>query len=376
MAVYGYPYDPSTMDLWLYADEVISHSGGNTTVKTPVAWNPTSPLYPYRKSLHGLALKRRYKTTSVASLFPSLYAAYSQYNDPSNPANDWVYWNTYPMGFVAPTKRYLPTCGHCYNITVGRARNPSLFWSGGVFAANSFNDRMISFRWMDKDNVITDSFDTTEVLAPYYTNANPAFNINGTDAPFSELPSDLSFDPVKVADIRNLSPGSRFWGLDSNMIISSHEVQSSKVRLVAGPTIGSVASREDFTSLPLFPDGSKGPSTMSFYTHDSGSIAFVEISPPTSAEAGDGVVALLPRHVFSMGTAYDTTMWSERNSPGYRGSQPFVTTIRSYLESVGDPWTDAQALRQHDDLLLVNQDDRVLERVLAIQSSLASLVTP
>jgi hypothetical protein len=357
----GYPYSAASQDLWLYADETVIHTGGTTVVKKPVAWNPGSPLYGYRKSLQGISLRRRIATSAAVSQVPALsYNQFTPFNDPNDPANFWAYYNCYPMALYAVSKRLLFTCQHCYPSASG-LRNPAEKWSGTVFPVGSLNDKISAFEWMDKDNNITDSFSTADVLAPYDSNTSPALPTINRDLSLTELPSDLSFEPLKIVNYLNLAPDATVWILDSAMKI----VRSKIIKLGVAPITPTMA-RDNMFLQTVNPAGSANVNVFS-YLHDSGSVCLVEVSPPTSAAAGDGVLGLVAAHLVSGGSSFAPEFYGGFEVPGYIGAQAEVYGYRSYAEAIGSPMTVVAAKRQHTNFVLVNSMDRLLEKVQALQ---------
>ena len=103
------------------------------------------------------------------------------------------------------------------------------------------------------------------------------------------------------------------------------------------------------------------------YLHDSGSVCLVEISPPTSAAAGDGVLGLVAAHLYVGGAQFAPEFYGGFEVPGDIGAQAELYDYRSYAEAIGSPMTVVAAKRQHTDFVLVNSMDRLLEKVQALQ---------
>lgn len=361
MACLAYPYNATTQDLWLYANETIVHSGGTTVVLKPVAWNPNSPLYGYRRSLQGISLRRRLVTsTAVAHLSALSYAQCAAVNNPADPANQWVFNNCYPMPVYAVTKKLMFCCQHCFLLSAG-ARNPALSWSGGVFSVDSLNDKLMGFQWMDGDNVITDDISPSDVIKPYNSDTVPSLTTT-QDLAITELAGsrELSFEPMKIVDPRTLAPGSTLWSVDSAMkIVRLKYIKSPITPLYQGST----EARERYDLRTMLPDGS-AESFVHYYLHDSGSVAFGVISEPTSAAAGDGVLGVVPKHLYN-GAEFNTQSfgYGEYEGFGAIASLSRGSTIRNYFTQRGYPLNYQQALRQHTDLALVSTCDRIVEKV-------------
>jgi hypothetical protein len=362
IALIGYPYSAATQDLWLYQQETVTHNAGSTLVEAPVAWNPGSPLYGYRQSLQGISLRKRYVSASAANdptVLPAQYNYFATFNNPADPANKWAFNNCFPMAFFAASKKHLFTCSHCYAQQPNQVRNTSLKWSGTVFTPNSLNDRLVTFKWMNKSNVITDSFETTQVMAPYNADPGTSLVIN-TDVSISELEGELSFQPLQVVNFLNLAPGATLWMLDSAMKI----VRMRLVKAHVENFFSNLYSEERFVVESMLPDGS-ATADIFFYQHDSGTILLTEISPPTSAQAGDGVMGLIASHVQVGGYEYlSNVIYGELSAPGYQGSAGTYTKIRDYLADSGYPMRPlAQARRTHTDFVLASQMDHLLREV-------------
>jgi hypothetical protein len=357
MACLFYPYNATTQDLWLYENETIVHTGGTTVVLKPVAWNPNSPLYGYRRSLQGISLRRRLVTSSAATyLSPTQYAQASAINNPANPANTWVFNNCYPMPVYAVSRKLMFCCQHCF--ASSGARNPTKKWSGGVFPVGSLNDKLMGFQWMDGDNNITDNISPANVIAPYTTDTSPSL-VGGGDAAITELEGELSFEPMKMLDPRNLAPGATIWSVDSAMKIVRLKYLQSPI----SKQFGINEAREVYDFRIMLPDGS-AESDAFYYLHDSGSVAFGVISEPTSAAAGDGVLGLIPRHMVAGGEFKGTSVgYGEYPGYGAIASLPRGTNFRDYFAARGYPLDYVQAKRQHTNFALVSTCDRIVEKV-------------
>lgn len=363
MATIGYPYSAASQDLWLYTPETISWIGGSAEVLRPSAWNPGSPLYGYRKSLQGISLRKRISTAT------SLFEPYISINDPDDPANFWAFHNCFPMSFFAVSKKFLFTCAHCYSVTAGTLRNPDLKWAGGVYAVGSYLDATLAFQWMDKDNVVTDSFPTSQVIKAFNQDGSTLITKHAdmwSDVAITELDGVLSFEPLQVVDYLSLKPGSTLWLLDSaSKIIRLKLTLASMNRFVIYPN----TSREELLTETTDPAGN--PALTYFYLHDSGSVAFVEIEPPSSPEAGDGIMGLVANHVVTGATSIPGFQggYGELSSLGFNGGLPTTIQIRDYMASRGYPMLPLRKpLRQHSDLALLSLEDQVRLKVDALSA--------
>lgn len=104
------------------------------------------------------------------------------------------------------------------------------------------------------------------------------------------------------------------------------------------------------------------------YLHDSGSVLFAEISPPTSAAAGDGVLGLVPAHMYTGGdfTSGNKQLYSEYTSFGRMGSGTPATRMINYAALKGDSFEAQPAKRQHTDFALQSTMDTILQKSLDI----------
>lgn len=293
-----YPYDPVTQDLWLYEPITISWtypSAGTSTVYRPYAWNPNSPLYAYRKSLRGLTARLRTFSTS------NLDARYFVYNDPNDPVNRPVYYNSYPMSQRVMANRFMHMCGHCYSVGFGSSvvRDPTKrlidAGAGGWYSANSLFDALLSesFRWLDSDNSLIQHVDPQDIIGPYTSDPDVLSNFAvGLDFAMLETQFDLLAPPVAYVDARTYPYGSNAWMLDSNHKIVRYMFKDQRVQS------GVLIQSANFQTV-LNPDGTPNPVEASVFLHDSGTHFLVEVSPPTSAQAGDGVLGFVTQDISS-----------------------------------------------------------------------------
>jgi hypothetical protein len=360
MALIAYPYSAATQDLWLYQSETISYFDYNdstwktTTAEKPVAWNPGSPLYDYRRSLQGISLRKRFATSLDTD------SSYHPYNNPADPANKWVYNNTYPMGVYAVSPRFALVCAHCF--PGNPVYNPLNKWSGTTFPQNSLNDRLMSFSWMNEHNVVTDQFPTSQVIASFLSHPGyPSLSII-EDVELCEFPSSLSFEPLQLVNFLNLAPGATIWILDGAMkIIRSKLVQAGSRLEVSQPPY-----RRELLILDMAikPDGTAAPLGVKTFLHDSGSVGFVEISPPSGPGAGDGVMGLIPAHVFG---SFMDARYGDLPVPGTIGTYPPSGQFRTYMAERGYPTKPLRfARRQHQNLMLQSEADSLLQSLQAI----------
>lgn len=367
MAGIGYPYVSAVQDLWLYEPRTVTWNSGSSSgvFEYPIAWNPGSPLYGYRASLQGISLRWRIATASAATyLAPALYAAYAAINNPATPANKWAFFNCYPMPLYAVSKKFCWTCAHCFGAS--GERNPTRIFRDTVFGPETLNDKLMVSKWMNKDNQITDTVQTDQMLPPFNVDTPQNFR-SGFDLSLTELHNPLSFNPLTVVDVRSLRPGSTMWYIDSAMKIIRFRMDGAGVK--RRTVSSSPYSFDRVKATAMLPDGSAVASAYA-YLHDSGSVFLAEIQPPSSPTAGDGVLGLVPWHQFLGGQLGETTdheNYGEFTAYGYQGSSPVYSNVRNYMSARFFPMPPAQkAKRQHSDLLLVSTLDRLVEKVNSI----------
>lgn len=290
MALIPYAYDPTTQDLFLYEDHTISWTlptPGSLAVKRPYAWNPNSPLYGYRKSLHGISAP--YRTFSMQAS-PAFISDYSVWNDPALEVNKPAFYNSFPPHSACVSPRFMLSCRHCIGVTSDR--NPSSRVVPSIYQADSYLASTLLFRFIRHDNQILD-ISPTDVIGLYVKDTSIPFPAAGQgpglsgDAAIGEFLSDQAIEPIMLTDAKYCGKGSTAWFVDGSMKIIRMAWENSYTRGRLG----------NYQMSWRKPDGSDVPYPVAIYFHDSGSRIFVEVKPPTSASAGDGVLASLPNHL-------------------------------------------------------------------------------
>jgi hypothetical protein len=291
MANIAYQYLPSLHDLFLYEDRTISWTGGSAVYKRPYAWNPSSWLYGYRQSLVGLSARlRTFSTVNGAGA----EAPYLPFNNKSDPSNNPAFYNSWPPSVAMINGKFMLFCAHCYGLS-STARNPSLKFVGDTYPAGSYLAAVQQLRFINASNAAT-TIDPSRVIAPFSTDSSfPALDMSmGYDVLLGEVDAgyEISINGIKLADPRTMSRNDPVWVLDgSDKII--------KCRFNRGWIDGRSSHSERFWMEAYLDSGSTSPQPCLPYTHDSGSKAFVEISAPTSWSAGDGVLGMIPWHLYS-----------------------------------------------------------------------------
>ena len=334
----GYPYNPSLHDLWLYEDHVITWSAptpGSQLVRRPYAWNPNSWLYPYRKSIEAMpAVYRLLTTDSGASEYGS--------NLRSDPINRPVFWNSY-----CPWKAYFvsPTLGlqseHWQATNTYRDVSDTFgnqYLPNGAFVAQTL------VRYITHDNQIFD-LSPSDMVWPYKF-TSPAFGsvpVFGSaeinDCAAVECPIGIPVPPLKMVDARTALPNANTFYVDSNFKIV--RVQFNQCNYFTFYPILQYRIKSFAYQPPVQP-----------FLHDSGSVIFIEISPPTSPEAGDGVLGLVTKPVIG---ADDFVSTSSTNialiPPETHNSNPAVL----YQQSIGNQFPPAIAVSRPNTQAIASQ---------------------
>lgn len=352
-----YPYNPTTQDLWIYEDATLSYTVPEPTtiqVKRPIGWNPNSPLYGYRRSLRGISARLR---TFSSFAGQGLVNQYSQYNDPILEVNKPVYYNSFPMQFTVMSPLFMWGCLHCFNMSGARNPNFRLVGPGG-YSPNSLFDATLNLTWLDHDNSVIQTVSPQNVIRGYST--DPPTNLNCTgDLSMFEFLSPVSVPPMQVVDCRTAGHAQDLWVLDSNHKIIRVKMESASVQ----------NGRDFYSFQAVKPDGSVIPTSVYevyAFLHDSGSIALAEISPPTSPAAGDGVLGLVPAHVFSLGNlvmdewGYKRIGYGDFDADGDYAGTPVPTNIFSYCASRGSPLLPVRNARRTTALASQSVDNQIL----------------
>ena len=347
-----YAYNPTTQDLWLYADHTVTWTvptAGSAPAKIPVGWNPNSPLYGYRNSLRGITTRLRTWSNFCGA---ALADTYDTWNNPLLDANKPVFYNSYPMQFTVVSEQFMFGCAHCY--AVGGARNPSLTYVPNVFPADSQSANATMFRWLDSDNSVMQVIDAEDVLRGYAT--DPPTNLAClSDLALFETKATITAPPVLVADVRTISRTKTLWLLDSNMKIIRLEQVLSCVQ----------NGRDRYQFKAVAPDGSALPAIVQTFLHDSGSIVLAEITPPSSSAAGDGVMGIVPAHIFSsdefvVGTSKKLGYEDFVAAGDFANAASTATNVRSYIASQGFPMPSLRNARRQDTHALETVDQQIL----------------
>lgn len=297
-----YAYNPALHDLYLYEDFTFTHSGGTSLVKRPYAFNPDSPLYGYRYSLEGIMACYRTFSTCVNPFEGGWPAWALAANDLTLEVNKPAKCNSWPPTFVVVNPKIAWGCYHTYGFTMvdGINRDTSLFFNS-LFAAGTYLNMVQSFRWIKGDDTIVD-LAHTDFYHPYtHDNLGVRNEANAisfpliSDALILENVGLFSVNPMAIVDPASIPTGADIWCLDGSMkIIAMKKVVSG---LPSSNTIGTPQIKL-FGLSPTYAQYrvyvSMDVPEQCAYLHDSGSTFYVEVSPPTSNVAGDGVLGIIP----------------------------------------------------------------------------------
>jgi len=363
MACIPYAYQQS-QDLFLYEDYVVTWSSGSKVVKRAIGWNPASPLYGYRKSLVGLCARHRTLSTYCGAFTEAIY---DEFNDPTMLVNKPAFYNSFPPRFVTISRRFTLNCVHCFNAG-NTNRDESKRWIGsGGFTDDTELSESLAFRWINHDNTVLQEIDGTQVILGFKQDpAFPSLNtikdsaVANSDVELSETLVDMIAPPVVMADARSAGFNATAWMLDGSDKIIRCRLKKSLV----------ISGHEQYALAGCRPDGTELSSPLiGQFLHDSGSVILIEVSPPTSAEAGDGVMGVIPSHVLFTG---DFTLSTQLRS-GYgqltaQGSIAFSASdtnlsIREYVSFRGSPMPDMRMARIQDEAATEIVEQQIFDRV-------------
>ncbi len=306
-----YVYNPALHDLFLYQPETVTwtlNGGGSAVVAAPYAWNPSSPLYGYRYSLEGLMACYRwmsscppYGSTCDPAVLSAIYPQYNAINSVFDFFNAPAWRNSYPPANCIIHPNFGWVCWHAVNgSAIYNYRDlTKVFDSIGGIGSQQMAG--FSHRYIKGDNTIVQLSGTT-LGFPYqrdisYDPTDGAYIVSprGGDHGVFELPTPFPGTPLRVVNAQSIYYDTNVWCIDgSQKICGPIAYKRSGYNYDPGQQVGQVRSfmrLTEQTSAPGF----------SLYLHDSGSTFFIELKPPTSAAAGDGVLGFLPGTVIYIG---------------------------------------------------------------------------
>lgn len=257
---------------------------------------------------------------------PSYTSTYGA-NSASDPINRPVFYNSYvPWKAYAFGRRTLIQSKHWQ--TSLNYRDPTknygnLFTSGSSFIASTL------VRWISHDNIVFDAT-PSDMLQPYmkvpvaFGNGWANGNINLADAAITECAFDIPVAPFQMIDARTVPLGTKAFTCDSNFKIAELQWYGCAYQ---------VGFPNSFVFRTYFVQQSGATESPLWFEHDSGSTVFVELKPPTSAEAGDGILAIV---MFSLESGGDL-LFGNRTYCALIPPEEHATNMAvAYQESLGN----------------------------------------
>lgn len=379
------PYNPATDDLWLYRQEVSTYGSSTQTLTRPYAWNPNSRLYGYRNSLQALRANNRTLGTYVFNSFTGLDVPTYQYFaaiTPDTPENKPCYYNSWPPTWVKASDQHLYICRHCFDATVFSQRNPSSSF------ANYYGDSnhvLIGYRWIKSDNTLI-SKNPSDFTEPYFLDGD---FVAGDPCPQGDvacidLKNSLDVPAINFVNPQTITQGTQGFVIDCNGKIMDFTFITAFVRDTAGvqadenylfPMVGFANTGQAFAFMFMETEGNQN-----IWLHDSGDLWFVEISPPSSPLAGDGVLAMIPGHVVRLSNHYNKEVLGNEiadnvfTSPNVIDPRYMATICpsslsveyqnwASYWASRGAPYTFLDAPRANQALSSESVEQQILSAV-------------
>lgn len=293
-----YAYDPALQDMFLYEDVTLSYSvpsAGTIAAKQIIGWNPQSWVYPYRKSLQGFGLSYRQYTPSWGPRSPN-------WNDPAfNALTPYAtypqfYHNMYAVQMFSMGAKYLYTCSHVYDCTPTTVRNPANRWLPNYMPPNTEQTTLLRWRFVSHDDQVTE-VNAEDLLPPYVGDPEypalklgPALSNLTPDVCMTETQANHGIPSVLWGNATNIGFNAKAFILSNTGIVHRSVVTTS---FVQSQSLVSVIAGRKPDNTPVF---------WYLWLYDSGTTVWVEVKPPTSAEAGDGVLAMLTGQVVGNGS--------------------------------------------------------------------------
>lgn len=294
-------YNPALDDIWLYRQEQVTYGSATQTYWRPYAWNPQSRLYGYRNSLQALRANNRTFSTYLGTTFGGavLLPYYSNIN-PNNEANKAIYYNSFPPTWVKMSDQHMHLCAHCFDVNL-RERNPNSSW------ASWYGDSLqvaMGLRWIKSDNQIIEKT-ASDFTEPYdRENGQNVGAPKFQDSACVDIKTPVDVPSIKLVNPQTILQGTTGFIIDCNGKIFDVTYVASWVCDTAGTTQNGgnygfpLTGRQGTTEGALW-SYTNANGVPNEFLHDSGDLLFVPISAPTSAEAGDGVLAMIHGHRFS-----------------------------------------------------------------------------
>lgn len=235
--------------------------------------------------------------------------------------------------------QHLNVCAHCFSVSDFAQRDPSSSF------ASYYGDSLqvvMGYRWIKSDNTIINKT-ASDFTQPYALDGeiypgSPKYQ----DVACIDLKSSLDVPAVTLANAQSLTQGTRCFCIDCNGKV----IDFTFICLWVLDTAGSDIDPNYGFPLTGYPGVTQGAMWLfvdtqgytNAWLHDSGDLWFVEISPPSSPEAGDGVLAMLPAHLVRADSLfYEPTLGTELLPPD-GVSSPLQTNTPSQLSDEFIAW--------------------------------------
>lgn len=353
------PYNPTTDDLFLYEDHVVSWTmptSGSITLKRPYAWNPNSPLYGYRRSLEGICATYRTFSTfyggnpSTAPVGTDPYEC-NQVNPYTDPTNKPIWWNSFPPTHRMISKRHLALCGHCFGVdNIDRTSVAGLNFSN-LYAAGSYLDSVTVLRFIDGwDNPI--ELPKTQYEYPYaYDSANgwPSTgpNVKGTvsgiynnDMAISLGASDFQYNPLTCINAGSVPSNAEWIYINAGNLT----IQRMTNRATGGHYSAQRKNQVTYHGMQTLYASQYDAA----FLHDSGSLFLYPIKEPSSVQAGDGIMGVAIGHVFAAFPTWSKTLvWNEGDPPRMNPDNP-ADALRPFYQPAVVARNDSTWVDFHD----------------------------
>jgi hypothetical protein len=306
------PYNPAEQDLFLYEPHEVVFDGGSLTVLRPYAWNPSSLLYGYRRSLEGIvATYRNFSTRfplgggGVPNPAPNTGAyEVALVNPPTDPVNRPIWWNSFPPTARQISPWHMLMCAHCIGIESTDRVNVSSLRLSDLYAQGGYLDAMLNLRFISGDNYVVEvpkssyeypyTFDSAAGFPPAVMGATAVpsvASIYSADMLVTTRDTPFPLNPLVSLDAGSVPPISDEWYYINagNLTIQRIQIYRTGGNFTNSPSSGGNARR-----------GVQAMYTAEYddaFLHDSGSLFVHPIVPPTNPKAGDGVAGVVIGHV-------------------------------------------------------------------------------
>jgi hypothetical protein len=190
-------------------------------------------------------------------------------------------------------------CAHCYGFdTFGIAERTDGALLNTLYTPDSYLDAILNLRFIDGDNNIV-VIPKTQCERPYlYDSPNgiAPLTLASVGSPYRHdvaacvLLTDFPFTPLACLDSGSIPAESTWIYVNAgNLFAQEIDIRAMGFRYDEGPSGANANWRGNHALYRNFYDQA--------FLHDSGSLFLHPIKPPTSAEAGDGVMGVAMGHI-------------------------------------------------------------------------------